>query len=231
MMRRFNSILILVLLSALLPWGVNGRVYRITGDTRGRFNAVGLPWELAYETTMNVNGFKNDVEVYAVRYTEPVVEQLKMQFERQGAAVSIGKSPDGGALGMAEWDGGKARILVLAPDTQPNNLVFLFYPEAGKSRAPRSPVPGYPRGKVTNSVFNEDTRAFCTTFTTYDSAEQVQHFYAGVLARDGWTPMLPLRLSGGMAYYHKKESTCCVLAHGQESGETAVTVLVRNKGF
>ena len=230
-MRSLKTILLLALLAGLLPPAVSGRVFRITGDTRGRLNAAGLPWELAYETTMNVNGRRNDVVVYSVRYTEPVIEQLRARFEGQGATVQLDPQPDGGALGRAAWDGGEARILVLAPDTQPNNVVFLFYPESGRSRVPQSPVPDYPRGTEGSVVANEDTEAFCKSFTTMDSVDQVQRYYAEALARDGWRPVLPLRASGGMAYFHRKESTCCVLAAAQKNGETVVTVLVRDKGF
>jgi len=160
-----------------------------------------------------------------------VIEQLKAQFERQGAAVKLGRSPDGSALGHARWDGGEARILVLTPDSQPNNLIFLFYPASGKGIAPASPIPDYPRGAVRNRVRNEDTEAFCTTLTTLDSVDQVQRYYIETLSREGWKPLLPLPLSGGMTYFHRNESTCCVLARAQENGETVVTVLVRDKGF
>jgi len=228
MIRFVKTIRFSVLLICLLPWVVDGRVFRVVGDTRGRLNAVGLPWEMAYQTKMNVNGRKNDVVVYSARYSEPVAEQLKAQFERQGATVSLTRQPDGGALGIAKWDGGEARILVLAPEDLPNNLVFIFYPEPGEPRVPKSPIPDYPRGRITNTVANEDTKAFCTTFATLDSSMQVQRYYAEALARDGWQPVLPLRLSGGMSYFHKKESTCCVLAKEQEGGETLVTVLVRD---
>jgi hypothetical protein len=231
MMHGFKIAALTVLLAGLPPGAVNGRVFRIVGDSRGRLNAAGLPWEMAYETAMNVNGRHNDVVVYSVHYSEPVIEQLKVQFEQQGARVKIGAKPGGGAMGTARWDGGEARILVLVPDSQPNNLVFLFYPESGEGRVPSSPIPDYPRGSVRNTVVNEDTEAFCTTLTTMDSVEQVQRYYTEVLTGDGWAPLLPLPLSGGMTYFHRNESTCCVMAKVRNGGETVVTVLVRDKGF
>ncbi len=231
MMRGQSSILLIALVAVLLPWAAKSRVFQIVGNTRGRLNVVGLPWEEAYTTTMNVNGRKNDVVVYSANYSEPVAEQLKAQFELQGATVKIRKSPDGGAMGVAKWDGGEARILVLAPETPPNHLVFLFYPEAEASNKPKSPVPEYPRGRTTNTVFSEETKAFCKTLTTEDSVMQVQRFYVDALAREGWTPVLPMRLSGGMTYFHRKEQTCCVLASRHNNGATVVTVLVRDVGF
>lgn len=231
MKRGMKSILLPALLATLISWPAAGRVFRLGVDTRGRLNVAGLPWQKAYQTRMTVNGRKNDVEVYSARYSEPVVEQLVAQFNRQGATVKIGKGPDGGALGVARWDGGEARIIVLAPEDQPNNLVFLFYPEAGNSGTPESPIPDYPRGTVTSSVVNDDTKALCTTLKTLDSGMQVQRHYAEALARDGWRSVLPLRMSGGMTFYRKGERTCCILAKERNNGETLVTVLVRNKGF
>ncbi len=231
MKRRAHSLLLTTLLSGLLPWMAQARVFRLGGDTHGRLNAAGLPWEKAYETQMNVNGRRNNVVVYSARYSEPVVEQLVAQFNRQGATVQVGKNPGGGALGVAQWEGGEARILVLTPENEPNNLVFLFYPEEGRSRTPKSPIPDYPRGTVTGTVANEDTKALCTTLTTLDSGMQVQRHYAEALAREGWIPMLPMRMSSGMTLYHKGERTCCILAKEGNNGETLVTVLVRDKGF
>jgi hypothetical protein len=224
-------ILCVVLLGTLVPWAVNGRVFRITGAADGRLNAAGLPWEHAYSTVMDVNGQRNSVQVYSARFSEPVAEQLRAQFESQGAKVDLRQGADGGAMGVARWDGGEARFLVLAPDTVPNQIVFLFYPESGKKSKSAFPVPEYPRGVVENSVFNKSTDTFCATMKTLDAPGQVQRYYAGVLAGSGWEPLLPLKASGGMALFHKKEKTCCVLANRRESGETFVTLLVRTGGL
>ena len=231
-MIRFVTITLLVLLPAglFIPPAI-GRVFRITGETHGRFNAAGLPWESAHETTMTVNGRKNDVVVYSVRYSEPVLEQLRAQFERQGATVTLTSDANGGAKGLARWDGGSARILVLAPESRPNNLVFLFYPSRSPSSAAQPPVPDYPRGHTENTMVNNDTEAFCTILSTTDPAGQVQRHYAESLVRDGWKPLLPLPFSAGLSFYHRKESTCCVQTGTRENGETVVTVLVRDKGF
>jgi hypothetical protein len=214
-----------------VPWAVNGRVFRIGGAADGRLNTAGLPWEHAYSTVMDVNGQRNSVRVYSAGRHEPAAEQLRAQFESQGATVDLRQGTDGAAMGVARWDGGAARFLVLAPDTVPNQIVFLFYPESGTSKETAFPVPKYPRGVVGNTVFNKDTDTFCATMKTLDAPGQVQQFYAGVLAGSGWEPLLPLKASGGMALFHKKEQTCCVLANRGESGETFVTLLVRTGGL
>ena len=221
-MRIRNYILCFVLLGILIPWVVNGRVFRIGGAADGRLNTAGLPWEHAYSTVMDVNGQRNSVYVYAAGRHEPAAQQLRAQFESQGATVDLRQGADGGAMGVARWNGGKARFLVLAPDTVPSPVVFLFYPEAGKKSASAFPVPEYPGAVVENTVFNEHTDTFCATMKTLDAPGQVQQYYAGVLAGSGWKPLLPLRTSGGMALFHKKEKTCCVLANRRVSGETFV---------
>ena len=230
-MKSLNCILCFVLLGTLVPWAVNGRVFRIGGAADGRLNTAGLPWEHAYSTVMDVNGQRNTVRVYAAGRHEPAAQQLRAQFESQGAAVDLRQGADGGAMGVARWDGGEARFLVLAPDTVHNQVVFLFYPEAGKKSEPAFPVPEYPGAVVENSVFNERTDTFCATMKTVDAPEQVQQYYAGVLAGSGWKPLLPLKASGGMALFHRKERTCCVLANRRVSGETFVTLLVRTGGL
>ena len=231
-MRRNLTILLGgAVLAGLLLRPVSGRVFRVVGDTAGRLNAAGLPWEQAYATAMTVNGRQNDVVVYSARFSEPVVDQLKAQFEQQGAEVTLSRNADGGTVGFARWKEGEARFLVVAPDSQPNSLVFLFYPRGGAPDSPVFPVPEYPGGRVVNRVSNDGTDTHCAMLVTADPAEQVQHYYAGVLAAEGWKPVLPLRISGGMTCFHKQEKTCCILTGTRESGETAVTLLVRDKGF
>lgn len=226
-MRSVHAMLIGMLLVCCLP--VQGRVFRVTDDTHGRLNAAGLPWQQAYSTTMNIDGRRNDVVVYAARFDEPAAEQLKAQFERQGATVSISAGPDGGAVGTAKWDDGEARILVLPPSAQPSQIIYLFYPEAaGSSTAPAFPVPEYPRGQVVNTVVNEKTRTFCAMLSTTDPVMQVQRFYIDALTRDGWAPLLRLSPASGLTWFHKGERCCCVLARLQENGETRVTLLVRD---
>ena len=230
-MKVLKYILCFVLLGTLVPWAVNGRVFRMGGAADGRLNTAGLPWEHAYNTVMDVNGQRNAVRVYSAGRHEPAAEQLRAQFESQGATVELRQAADGGAMGVARWDGGEARFLVLAPDTVPNQIVFLFYPESGKGSRSVFPVPEYPRAVVENTVFNQGTDTFCATMKTLDAPEQVQQYYAGVLAGSGWVPLLPLKTSGGMALFHKQEKTCCVLANRRENGETFVTLLVRAGGL
>lgn len=223
-----KSILLILLVGFLAPWAVKGRVFRALGVRAGQLNTAGLPWELAYRTTMDVDGRRNEVQVYSARFNEPVVEQLRSQFERQGFKVSFQETADG-ALGVAKGDGREARILVLSPDSQPNQMVFLFYPEVGNSGKTRFPIPGYPGTKMGNIVFNKETNTICATLETMDSAGQVHVFYAGVLAANGWSPTLPL--AGGMAVFRKRNQVCCILAKGRPGEPNRVTLLVKGGGL
>ena len=230
MRRSVQTVLaIAALLAGLIPGSVDGRVFRTGGNPKGRLNAVGLPWRQAYQTTMQIDGRRTDVVVYSARETEPVALQLKAQFELQGATVKLGYDASGGAMGTARWTGGEARILIMKAGSEPKKLVYLFYPEADESAAPESPVPEYPRGTITHVVGNMESGSSCTTATTLDSAEQVHRHYQEVMAREGWSPLLPL--TSGMACFHKGEKTCCILTGHRESGETTVTLLVRDAGI
>lgn len=227
-MRCWKSILLALLVAALVPWAVNGRVFRAAGVRAGQLNTAGLPLELAYRTTMEVNGRRTEVHAYSARFNEPVVEQLRDQFERQGFKVTFRQTADG-AFGVAKGDGRETRILVLSPGSQPNQMVFLFYPEVGRSGKTRFPIPGYPGGKMGNTVLNEDTDTICATLETMDSAGQVHAFYAGVLAANGWTPAIPR--AGGMAIFRKRDQICCILAKGRPGEPNRVTLLVKGGGL
>ena len=229
-MKSLKSILLVLLLGG--SFVATGRVFRGISVGEGRLNTVGLPWEFAYKTTMEVNGRRNDLRVYSARFNEPVVEQLRDQFERQGAKVSFHETTDG-AQGLAKWDDREARILVLSPSSQPNQMIFLFYPEAGAARAPtRSPIPEYPGGVGLKTVLNEGTGTLCTTLETEDSPEQVLVFYAGTLTANGWDAVVPAGAGASrMAIYQKRERICTVLATHRIDGPNRVTVLVKGGGL
>ncbi len=227
---KFRTYILLLLISGV--WIAQGKVFRSIGTAEGRLNTVGLPWEFAYRTTMDVNGQKNDLHVYAARFNEPVVDQLKDQFERQGAKVKISETKDG-AQGLARWEDREARILVLAPPSQPNQMVFLFYPKPGKAGAPaRLPIPEYPGGLAKKTVTNQGTGSICATMDTEDPPEQVLAYYAGALSADGWRAVLPSAAgSSRMAIYQKRERICTILASHRPEGPNRVTLLVKEQGL
>ncbi|MEA2068647.1 MAG: hypothetical protein U9P12_05550 [Verrucomicrobiota bacterium] len=229
-MIRLKYILLVLLLCG--SWAVKGRVFRSVGVRDGRLNTVGLPWQLAYRTTMDVNGERNDLHVYSAHSNEPVVEQLKDRFERQGAAVVVSQTRDG-AQGVARFGDREVRILVLSPGSRPNQMVFLFYPEPGKAQAPpRLPVPEFPGAFAGKTVANESTGTICATSQTEALPEQVQAFYAGVLSADGWRTVIPPNQGmSRMAVYQKQERVCCVLAAQRPGGASRVTVLVNDGGL
>ncbi len=224
-MRGWKPILLALLVGIL---AADGRVFRALGVRAGQLNTAGLPLEFAYRTTMAVDGRRTEVHVYSARFNEPVVEQLRDQFEQQGFKAVFQETADG-AFGVAKGDGREARILVLSPDSQPNQMVFLFYPEVGNSGKSRFPIPGYPGGKMGRTVLDEDTHTICTTLETMDSAEQVHSFYAGVLAANGWKPTIPR--AGGMAVFRKRNQVCCILAKGRPGEPNRVTLLVKGGGL
>lgn len=229
-MKKPGYILIMLLLCG--SWVAKGRVFRALGVGKGRLNTAGLPWTSAYQTTMDIDGQRNDLHVYSAHRDEPVVAQLKHQFERQGAEVLVKKTRDG-AQGVAKFEDREARILVLSGMPQENQLVFLFYPEPGEASAPaRLPVPEYPGSISGKTVANEGSGAICRTETTEAGPEQVQAFYAVALHADGWRTVLPPgQGESRMAVYQKRGQVCCVMASRRPEGLNRITVLVRDGGL
>lgn len=222
---------LLALLVLVVP--VSGRVFRSLGPTKVPELNNGLyPWENAYQTTMTVNGKPTEMRLYSVRFSQPVVEQLKGRFEDLGAAVVLNETPDG-ATGMAKWpDGQEARFLVLSPASEPRHLVFVFYPEPGSNQDEvRFPVPKYDRGTVESTVSNEKTDTFSATLSTPDSATQVHSFYASRMAAEGWTLVAPATVGngtiGGMAVFMKRSQVCYVQSTDKPGQPNMVTLLVK----
>jgi hypothetical protein len=209
-----------------------GRVFQVVGTNEGRLNTTGLPWDFAYKTTMDVNGRQNELQVYAARFDEPVVEQLRAQFEQQGAKVTMQQSRTG-AQGLARWENREARIVVLSPDSQPNQMVFLFYPKPGESGAPaRLPIPEYPGASAPKTVTNEATGSISATWSTEDRPEQVLAYYAGALSAEGWRSVLPSgTASTQMAIYQKRDRICTIMASFRPDGPNRVTLLVKGGGL
>ncbi len=233
-MMRMKSILWALLLSGLILPSSPGRVFRANGVRKGQLNTAGLPWELAYRTTMAVNGRRNSVHVYSARFHEPVAEQLKSQFQRQGAKVVLHRTAES-TVGVATWPDREARVLILSPDSQPNQMVFLFYPEVRDAGKTRLPIPEYPGGKMGNMAHNEETNTLCATLETTDPIEQVISFYTGVLTADGWYPALPQTRSrdavSKLTIFHKRNKMCCILAKNGPDGLNRITLLVKGEGL
>lgn len=228
---RFRFVLFPVLAVFLLQAGSHAKVWRILGGSEHRLNVTGLPWEGAYQTTMNVNGRRNEVHLYSARYTEPVVEQVRRQFEAQGARVTL-RTTEEGASGIAKWEGREAKILVLSPKTEPRHLIFLFYPDPSARREQVVfPVPRYKQAEPKNVVVDEDTGVFSATIKTYDSATEVHDYYLAKLTSKGWSLVLPARISNGevngMAIYQKKKQICYVQAVNKQGRANIVTLLVK----
>lgn len=233
-MRGFKYILLTVLFLGWVSPEVTGRVFQLRQASGGWLNVAGMPWDFVYHTTMMVNGRKNEVYLYSARFNVPVLEQLKGQFEAQGAKATFRRTPDGIA-GMAKWDGGAARVLVLSPASQPNQMIFLFYPEAGAAGKTNLPIPGYPGGRVGNTVLCKDSNTVCSTVETADSAAQVHAFYAAELAARGWTPVVPENRNSdfaeGMVSYQKNRRICCIMAVERPGKLNRVTLLVKDNGL
>lgn len=209
----------------------SGRVWRVIGDRHGRLNVTGLPWATAYKTEMTISGVKNEVVVYSARYTQSVVDQLKNQFELQGARVTLRKTNDG-ATGIASWADCEARFLVLSPVSQPTHTIFIFYPESGKADCPASlPFPFYKNGEVVQSVSDDKSETYLVMIKTNDSSTDVHSYYAKTLLSEGWSLVVPARVADGsirgMATYQKKNRICYVQSRDRVGQKNLITLLVK----
>lgn len=228
-MTRLKAILFLLMLGGLLSGDAPARVFRAAGVHNGELNTAGLPWEFAYRTTLSVNGQRNAVQVYSARFNEPVAEQLKSQFEQQGAEVVLNRTSDS-TIGLVKWAEREARILILSPATQPNQIIFLFYPEPCSAGTSSFPIPEYPGAKISNITLDQESKTFCATLETADSIEEIHTFYAATLGSKGWRSALPAATSG-LAIFHKRDEMCCILAKSGERGLNRITVLVKGGGL
>lgn len=213
--------------------GVFGRVFTVRDAGAGRLNTAGLGWISAYQTSMNVNGVHNDLFVYSVDSKFSAVDQVKAQFEEQGAEVEV-EEIAGGYRVRASVEGQESRILILSDvGGRPNQMVFLFYPQPGKANGPATlPVPEFPGALSENVVSNDKTGSVCRTITTEADPARVIGFYATALSADGWSTVLPSGASDTrMALFQKGKLICSVLAAQENDGVNRVTVLVNGGGF
>ena len=219
----------------LFVLSASAEVFQTTGRIGGgmALNA-GMPrWQNAYETTMVVNGRKNAVQLYSIRYTEPALDQLVQRFKDLGAEVSVVPG-SGGATGIARWPDREARFLVLSPSSEPRHLVFVFYPDPGALPEPvRFPVSKYPGASVLQTVSDEKTDIFVATLSSPDSSAQVHDYYVEKMAAEGWSRILPAVVSDGtvrgLATYVKGTKVFYVQAESQDGGPSSITLLVKGK--
>lgn len=222
------KILLLVLLTAAACRVVTARVFQVRATAPGRLNTAGLGWERAYSTAMNINGVPNDLVVYAASRYMPVLDQIKLQFEAQGAEVELTETPFG-AQGLAKADGQETRILAMAAPDGKNMLVFLFYPDPqGAAAEPAFPLPVCPGAAAEQVVSNQGSGSSCLMVRTEIDPAQVQAFYAGILSASGWQAVLPPGNGASrFALYSKNGQACAVSASPLPDGRSRVTVLVK----
>lgn len=208
------------------------RVFRLGGNREDRLNTVGLPWQEAYSTTMDVDGQRQALHAYSSHRDEPMLDQMKGQFEAQGAKVSLQEFP-GGVRGTAEFEEQTVRFLVLPPGGRPNQMAFVFYPEPAAAGNPaKLPVPLYPGAEVESRVANESTGTMCATMQTMDGPDQVQAFYADALFSNGWKTVIPpMQGESRMAIYQRGEQVCTVFSKFRPGFGNRVTVLVKAGGL
>ncbi len=237
MIRRLNSFFLplnlsIAILIAAIAVPVSGKVFRLFGGTDPEVFLNGtLPWDHAYRTQMTVNGRQATVNMYAARYSEPVVEQLKNRFEEMGAKVQVARS-EHGATGRAVWPDRVIGFIVMSPPSEPMHQVFIYEPESGDRSAPaRFPVPEYRNGTTRTTISDDDTKTFMAIAETYDSSTDIHSFYSRELQGSGWSLVAPATARngtiGGMAVYMKGSQVCYVQSTDKPGQPNMVTLLVK----
>ncbi|MDF7807714.1 hypothetical protein P4E94_09720 [Pontiellaceae bacterium B12219] len=227
----WKGILTISIALCAAPLLCNAKVWRVVGEYHGRINPTGLPWTKAYQTRMSVNGRQSDLVMYTARYTEPVIEQIRRQFEMQGATVNV-RSTLEGAIGIAKWEDAVAKFLIISSPQMPTHFMFFTYPDKGMEiKVPKLPVPSYGNGERLSIVEDLDTSTIVATYKTYDTSTEVHSYYATQLKSNGWEMVLPARVHSGsvsgVAIYQKKKKICYVQAVDRGDGPNMITLLVK----
>jgi hypothetical protein len=216
---------------SVLP-SASAKVFRLfNGGAHDAFQNGSLPWDSAYQTKMTVNGRSAIVKIYAARFSEPVVEQLKRRFEDLGAKVMIARSEQG-ATGTARWPDRSAGFIVISPAGEPLQQIVVYEPESEKKGSPaKLPIPDFHRATVRTTISDDKTGTFFGTLETSASATETHAFYARALQAEGWKMVAPAMVSdgtiSGMAVYQKKKKICYVQAVDRMGGSNTITLLVK----
>ncbi len=223
--------LVAIFLVMMLSGMVSAKVWRVVGELHGRINVNGLPWTKAYQTRMNVNGKCSDLVMYTARYTEPVVDQIKLQLEMQGAKVQVRGSAEG-VVGLARWPDCEAKFLVVSAPSQPTHFIFFTYPDPSFLQTkPKLKVPEYINGVLRNIVEDEDTRTVFASFDTNDPGSQIHLFYGKALRAKGWELVVPAVFQNGQAsgvsVYQKNNDLCYVQVSERKGASNLISLLVK----
>lgn len=230
------AILALLLLAAA---GIaQARVFWLLGgrDRGGLLDPGELNWQRAYAASLRVNEGRADVAVWSTSHgMEQAFADLRQRIEGQGGRAFFAA---GGALGwgLAASPDRVWRFVATATEGGTCHLVQLTQsPEDYRaSRRPPSAhilraVPEVPGSRPSLYLANEDTGLALASARTRADAGETLRLYAGTLAADGWTPLLPASAQSGL--YARGRDILAV--HAVSSGEGAdclITLVHKQRG-
>lgn len=227
---RTGFVILLAALAACAVIDADARVFRWRGMFRpdGPMNAASFGY-VVYEARMEVDGRPVSASVVNASASP---NELKAILDSAAAGGSIRYAATR-AMGVGEVLNGPNRLKVVAvPTGESRSTVMLLADEPGKSFPALEQIDDVPRCqgmKVARVMRNEDTRSTLQTGTTPDHPDAVDAFYRAALARDGWTPLAPVRgsVEGGLlAGFSRGSDVCWILCRRSDSdGETRVTLL------
>jgi hypothetical protein len=191
--------------------------------------------EIAYETSININGGKGQLTVFNFDSTiDRVIVDLKKTFGSEGFVFS------GGTMGHAliKKKGRALRLFAIMLEDQGPTIVFAVEQSLTEFKESGTPpktetLQGIPVFPGSESVFfakNDDSGLALAVATSDSSVSGVQGFFKSELSAAGWTPALPevKSVSEGpqMMIFLKDSRICCVYVDPSEiSAKTRITVL------
>lgn len=219
---------------AALVFTTQAKVYQTVGSF---FDGAVLNAErlgrAVYSAVMQINGGKADVTVVGAREG---VEAIGRSVHAAGTTSA--RFEGDGSFGLGIVDGGDKtlRFVALAPSHRAGALVVAVAQSKKEEKESRPDqavhgvpdVPAYPGGTVTCFMRNADTRSSFETQRVPAASGAAASFYAGALARNGWTEFSPGRPGNrtGVRLFAKGRDICCVSVKASDwSGESVVTLL------
>lgn len=228
--------------AALLAAGavaVHAKVFQVVGSVfdRARF-AAEAAGKVVYRAVLQINGGKADVTVVSAKDD---VEALGRQILAAGANGEAGFKGDAAlGLGFVRGWGQTLRMLAFRPGLRDEALVIAVEQsdrEAAESSSGRivhaiPDVPEYPGGTVKSVMRNADTRTSFETLRASDSAGTVEAYYAGAMARNGWTPVFAGKSPGGtgVQVLGRGADICLVWVRGTASFGESDVILLHKRG-
>ena len=195
--------------------------------------AVMVGEQAAYQTGMELNGAKADMEVYGCTGSVPqVLEKLIVAYQALGAqAFCVSGNKMG--WGVVLMDGRVIRLLVAETGQHGRSMLFrIAQSENDYAQSQHPPVaalpadvPVFPGSQWTQTIHNDSANSTLATATVGANPNAVLQFYADEMSRAGWQPGLGPRDENSGLYVRGREILLVTANSTGIQGRTVVILL------